>query len=106
SLVVSPEGNVTAVTTGWLDARDCRAMPVSEDKIYQPHRVAGIRRGLDHAERGDAVGKHAAQFAVEIGLRGRQRRHGAAIGGYLWVQSSPVRVSSRTAPRSSRACMR
>src|SRR6516165_9449644 len=28
------------------------------------------------------------------------------MAGYLWVQSSPVRVSSRTAPRSSRACIR
>ena len=29
-----------------------------------------------------------------------------AIARYLCVQSSPVRVSSFTAPRSSRACMR
>jgi hypothetical protein len=29
-----------------------------------------------------------------------------AIAGYLWVQSSRVRVSSFTAPRSRRACMR
>src|SRR6516225_1205344 len=29
-----------------------------------------------------------------------------AMAGYLWVQSNPVRVSSRTAPRSSRACIR
>jgi hypothetical protein len=27
------------------------------------------------------------------------------IAGYLWVQSSPVRVSNRTALRSSRACL-
>ena len=30
----------------------------------------------------------------------------AAIVGYLWVQSSPVRVSNRTGLRSSRACTR
>jgi hypothetical protein len=30
--------------------------------------VAAVGRRLDHAERGDAVGAHAAQFAVEIGL--------------------------------------
>jgi DNA primase len=30
----------------------------------------------------------------------------AAIAGYLWVQSSPVRVSNRPALRSSRACTR
>jgi cytochrome c-type biogenesis protein len=28
-----------------------------------------------------------------------------AMAGYLRVQSSPVRVRSRTAPRSSRACI-
>src|ERR1700738_1712043 len=39
-------------------------------------RVAGVRRGLDHAERGDAVGEDAAQLAVEIGLARPERRHG------------------------------
>ena len=47
-----------------------------EDEKHQPGRVAGIRCGLDHAERGDAVGKDAAQFAVEIGLARAERRHG------------------------------
>ena len=31
-----------------------------EDEEHQPGRVAGIRCGLDHTERGDAVGKDAA----------------------------------------------
>jgi hypothetical protein len=39
-----------------------------EQKEYLPGGVAGVRRHLDHAERRDAVGTHAAQFAVEIGL--------------------------------------
>ena len=48
-----------------------------------------------------------AQLAVEIGLSYRQRfDRAAAIAGYLRVQSSPVRVRSWTAPRSSRACIR
>jgi hypothetical protein len=47
-----------------------------ENEIHQPGRVAGIRRGLDHAEGGDAVGKDAAQLAVEISLARAERRHG------------------------------
>jgi hypothetical protein len=35
--------------------------------------VAGIRCQLDHAERGDAVGAHAAQLAVEIDLARAER---------------------------------
>ena len=38
--------------------------------------VAAVGCGLDHAERGDAVGAHAAQFAVEIGPAGSERRNG------------------------------
>jgi hypothetical protein len=38
--------------------------------------VAAVGRQLDHAERGNAVGSHAAQFAVEIGLAGAERRDG------------------------------
>ena len=45
-------------------------------KYTQPGRVASVRCGLDHAERGDAVRKRAAQFAVEIGLVRIERRHG------------------------------
>ena len=35
--------------------------------------IAAVGCCLDHPERGDAVGAHAAQFAVEIGLRGTDR---------------------------------
>ena len=68
--------------------------------------VAGVRCILDQAERGGAVGANAAQLAVEIGLPAGSDATAAAIAGYLCVQSRPVRVSSRTAPRSSRACIR
>ena len=47
-----------------------------EDEEHEPGRVARIRRGLDHAEGGDAVGEDAAQLAVEIGPCGGQSRHG------------------------------
>ena len=67
-----------------------------EDEEHEPGRVARIRRGLDHAEGGDAVGEDAAQLAVEIGPCGGQSRHG--LGDRLGVQSSPVRVSNLTAP--------
>ena len=30
----------------------------------------------------------------------------AAMGRYLWLQSRPVRVKSRTSPESTRACIR
>ena len=62
---------------------------------------------LDHAERGDAVGAHAAQLAVEIGLARpaampRPRRSPDICA------SSRARCGSAacTAPRSRRACMR
>ena len=42
---------------------------------HQSGRIAGVRCGLDHAERCDAVGKDAAQLAVEIGLARAERRH-------------------------------
>ena len=51
------------------------AMQQVEDEIHQPRRVARVGRGLDHAERRDAVGKHAAQFTVEISLARVERRH-------------------------------
>jgi hypothetical protein len=47
-----------------------------EDKKHQSGGVAGVRCGLDHAERGDAVRKGAAQFAVKIGRARAERRHG------------------------------
>ena len=50
--------------------------------------VAGVGRQLDHAERGDAVGAHAAQLAVEIGLARGERRHG---GRDLRVFGGPVK---------------
>jgi hypothetical protein len=77
-----------------------------EQEKDQSAAVTGVRCVLDQAERCGAVGANAAQFAVEIGLSGRERRDAEATTGYLCVQSSPVRVSSRTAPRSRRACIR
>jgi hypothetical protein len=47
-----------------------------EQEEHQPGGIAVIGRGLDHAEGGDAVGAHAAQLAVEIGLFGPERRDG------------------------------
>jgi ribosomal protein L18E len=83
---------------------------VSVEKIEQEKDESGgiVAVGclLDDGERSDAVGAHAAELAVEIGLARIERRHGLAIAGYLCVQSSPVRVSSLTRPPSSRACMR
>ena len=68
--------------------------------------VTGVRRVLDQAERRGAVGANAAQFALKIGCRAGSFATTAAVAGYLGVQSSPVRVSNRPAPRSSRACIR
>jgi hypothetical protein len=42
---------------------------------------------LDHTERGDVVGAHAAQFAVEIGLARGKHRHGP---GDLRIFDGPV----------------
>ena len=95
-----------------LDQRPCgEILAVEIKKIEQKEHeaggVAGVGRQLDHAERGDAVGAHAAQFAVEIGLaRGRAPRPPGRSADICAVQSSPLRVSSRTSPWSSRACMR
>jgi hypothetical protein len=69
-----------------------------EDKILQPGRIDGIRRGLDQARGGNAVGKEAAQFASRWACRAPSDATPAAIAGYLRVQSSPVRVKSSTAP--------
>jgi hypothetical protein len=41
-----------------------------EQEEHQRGGVAAVRCRLDHAEGGDAVGAHAAQFAIEIGLAG------------------------------------
>jgi hypothetical protein len=49
---------------------------MSEQEEHEAGGVAGVGRQLDHAERGDAVGPHAAQFAVEIGLARGERRDG------------------------------
>ena len=48
-----------------------------EQKKHEAGGVAGVGRELDHAERGDAVGAHAAQFAVEISLTRGERRYRA-----------------------------
>ena len=40
-----------------------------EQEEHQRRGVAAVGRGLNHAERSDAVGAHAAQLAIEIGLR-------------------------------------
>jgi hypothetical protein len=44
-----------------------------EQEEHEGRGVAAVRRSLDHAERCDAVGAHAAQLAVEIGLGGLAR---------------------------------
>jgi hypothetical protein len=44
-----------------------------EQEEHETGGVAGIGCQLDHAERGDAVGAHAAQLAVEIGLARAER---------------------------------
>jgi hypothetical protein len=50
---------------------------------------------LNHAEGSDAVGAHAAQLAVEIGLRGRQGRDGR---GDRRIFSRPVEPGAREQP--------
>jgi hypothetical protein len=84
------------------------AIEVEEIKQEKDESVAvtGVRCGLDQAEGGCAIGADAAQLPVEISLSAESDATAAAIAGYLCVQSRPVRVSSRTAPRSSRACIR
>ena len=77
-----------------------------EDEINHPGRVADVRRGLDHAERRDAVREHAAQFAVEIGLARPERRYDLGDRRVFVRPVEPVRVSSLTAPWSSRKCSR
>lgn len=52
------------------------------------------------------VGPQPAELAVEIGVPRGKRTRRRRNRGYLPVQSSPVRVSKRTSPRSSRACTR
>jgi hypothetical protein len=47
-----------------------------EQKEHQTGGVAAVRCGLDHAERGDAVGVHAAQLPFEISVVGPEREHG------------------------------
>jgi hypothetical protein len=44
-----------------------------EQEEHEAGGVAGIGCQLDHAERGDTVGAHAAQLAVEIGLASADR---------------------------------
>jgi hypothetical protein len=85
---------------------DVLAVEVQEikDKEHQTGRVASVRRGPDHAN--NAVGINAADLSVEICLPDLSEVMAAESAGYLCVQSRPVRVSSLTAPRSSRACIR
>jgi hypothetical protein len=47
-----------------------------EQEEHERGGVAAVGGQLDHAERGDAVGAHAAQFAVEISVLSAKRRHG------------------------------
>jgi hypothetical protein len=60
--------------------RDVDRFAVEIEKIEQEEHQrrggAAVGRQLDHAEEGDAVGTHAAQLAVEIGLPCPERRHG------------------------------
>jgi hypothetical protein len=54
--------------------------------------LPAFRGQLDHAEGGDAVGADAAQFAVEIGLAGAERRQGS---GDLRIFRRPVESGAR-----------
>jgi hypothetical protein len=69
-----------------------------EDEEHQPGRVAGVRRGLDHAERSETVGEDAAQLSVEIGLARRERRDGRGDRRVFMGPVEPVRLSNFTAP--------
>ena len=77
-----------------------------EQEEHQRRGVAAVRRKLDRAERGDAVGAHAAQLAVEIGLAGAERRHG---GGDRRVLMRPIEPGAGEQPHramieAGRAC--
>lgn len=77
-----------------------------EHEVDKRPGVTSVRSVLDQAERGGAVGPDTAQLPVEMACRVGSNAIAAPIAGYLFVQSSPVRVSNRTKPRSSRACIR
>ena len=70
-------------------AREILAVEIKkiEQEEHEAGGVAGVGRQLDHAERGDAVGAHAAQFAVEIGLARGKRGDGP---GDLRIFGGPV----------------
>jgi hypothetical protein len=77
-----------------------------EEEKHESGGAAGVGGQLDHAERGDAVGAHAAEFAVEIGLARGQCRNRRGDLGIFGGPVKPVAGGSRTSPRSSRACTR
>jgi len=63
-----------------------------EQEEHERRRVAAVGRQLDYAERSDAVGAHAAELAVEIGLAHAQRRYG---GGDRRIFVRPVEPGAR-----------
>ena len=66
-----------------------------EQEEHEAGGVAGVGRHLDHAERGDAVGAHAAEFAVEIGLARRERGY---RGRDLRIFVGPVKAVAGEEP--------
>jgi hypothetical protein len=77
-----------------------------EQEENQRRGVAAARRQLDHAERGDAVGTHAGEFAVAIGLAGSDRCDGRG-DRRIFVRPVEPGAGEQTAPRrdrGARAC--
>jgi hypothetical protein len=54
-----------------------------EQEVDQSRSVAAVRGELDDIKRGDAVGSHTAQFAIEIGLARIESGYGLSDRGIL-----------------------
>jgi hypothetical protein len=75
-------------------------MPIS------PSTTPALTLRVDQIRRGHYGQTRALPCTIRLIQSLASDATAAAIAGYLWVHSSPVRVSSRTAPLSSRACIR
>jgi hypothetical protein len=69
-----------------------------EQKEDERGGVAGVGCVLDQTEGGDAVGTHAAQFAVEIGLMSAEHRDGR---GDRRIFMGPVESGAREQPHAA-----
>ena len=67
-----------------------------EQEVDQPSGIAAVRRSLEHAEGGDAVGAQPAQLAIKISLPGAER------GGTKIIHSGQWPTPSVSQPRRSR----